>query len=231
MKLPADSYATLCRRLVIDGGFRVDGGRYRQLEERARRLGFADLRTCLQVLSDSGCSVPQRAEDLDTTPWQVSRALRELGVRLQDRRARLALQRQRAAEKRVTERAAQLGFADVRAYLVDRVAERGWVRSAVATELGVAPVTVRRLLDRHGVRRSRRTAGERAASARGRRVQAGVWQARGAARLGELGFAGLASYLRVRRVEQGWSVRRMRAELGVGRAWLVAEMRRLGITP
>jgi len=62
-------------------------------------------------------------------------------------------------------------------------------------------------------------------------VQAGVWQARGAARLGELGFADLASYLRVRRVEQGWSVRRMRAELRVGRAWLVAKMRRLGITP
>jgi hypothetical protein len=66
---------------------------------------------------------------------------------------------------------------------------------------------------------SRRTAGERAASARGRRVQAGVWQARGVARLGELGFADLVSYLRVRRVEQGWSVRRMRAVLGVGRAW------------
>jgi hypothetical protein len=39
----------------------------------------------------------------------------------------------------------------------------------------------------------------------------------------------LASYLRVRYVGQGWSVRRMRAELGVGKAWLVDEMRRLGI--
>lgn len=61
-------------------------------------------------------------------------------------------------------------------------------------------------------------------------MQARVWQARRAARLGELGFVDLASYLQVRYVEQGWSVRRMRAELGVGRAWLVGEIRRLGIT-
>jgi hypothetical protein len=43
-----------------------------------------------------------------------------------------------------------------------------------------------------------------------------------------LGFADLAGYLRVRWVEQGWSVRRMRAELKVGRAWLAAELHRLG---
>jgi hypothetical protein len=29
-------------------------------------------------------------------------------------------------------------------------------------------------------------------------------------------------------VEQGWSIRRMRAELAVSRNWLVAEMVRLG---
>jgi hypothetical protein len=64
--------------------------------------------------------------------------------------------------------------------------------------------------------------------ARGRRVQAEAWQARRAARLRELGFTDLAGYLRVRHVEQGWSVRRMRTELGVGKAWLVGEMHRLG---
>src|SRR6266540_3509553 len=174
---PAGSRTTPCRRLVVSGGFRVDGGRYRQLEQRAKRLGFADLPTCLQVLSDAGYSLPRLAEKLSTTPWRVERALTDLGIQLPDR---------------------------------------------------AAPSTVRRLLDRHGARRSRRTAGERAAAARGRRVQAGVWQARRAARLGELGFADLASYLRVRRVAQGWSVRRMRAELRVSRTWLVGEMRRLG---
>lgn len=205
----------------------VDGGRYRQVEEQAKRLGFADLHACLQDRCDAGYSLPRLADELGTTPWRVSRALGELGVRLHDRLARLAQQRRRAAEERVAARVVELGFFDVRAYLVDRVAGRGWARSAVVAELGAAPVTVRRLLDRHG--RSQRTAGERAALERGRRVQAGVWRARRAARLGELGFADLASYLRVRHAQQGWSVRRMRAELGVGRAWLVAEMRRLGI--
>ncbi|HEY5990232.1 MAG TPA: hypothetical protein VIV12_28180 [Streptosporangiaceae bacterium] len=38
------------RRLVIKDGFRVDGGHHHQLDEQARRLGFADLRACLQAL-------------------------------------------------------------------------------------------------------------------------------------------------------------------------------------
>jgi len=59
-------------------------------------------------------------------------------------------------------------------------------------------------------------------------VQAVSWQARRAARLAELRFATLAGYLWARRVEQGWSVKRMRAELRVGRRWLVGEMARLG---
>ncbi len=33
-----------------------------------------------------------------------------------------------------------------------------------------------------------------------------------------------ATYLRARRVEQGWSVQPIRAELGVGRGWLWSEM-------
>jgi hypothetical protein len=46
-----------------------------------------------------------------------------------------------------------------------------------------------------------------------------------------LGFADLAGYLQARHVEQGFSVRRMRAELHVGRSWLVGEMGRLGLRP
>jgi hypothetical protein len=98
----------------------------------------------------------------------------------------------------------------------------------VVAELGAAPVTVRRLLDCHGVQRSQRTAGEQAPSAHRHRMQVKQCEGRRAARLAELGFADLAGYLPVRWVEQGWSVRRMRAELGVGQAWLVGEIRRLG---
>jgi hypothetical protein len=220
--------ASRCRWLVIDGGFRVDDGRSRQLEHQAERLGFSDLQACLQTLCDAGYSLPRLAKELGTSQRLVSQALDELGVRLPPRRARLAQQRSRAAQERVAARVGELGFGDVEAYLVDRVAERDWLLSAVVAELGAAPVTVRRLLDRYGVRRSQRTSGEQAAAARGRRVQQAGWQARRAARLAESGFADLGSYLPVRYVGQGWSVRRMRAELGVGKAWLVEEMRRLG---
>ena len=99
----------------------------------------------------------------------------------------------------------------------------------VAAELAAHRLTVRRLLNRHGIRRVRRTPAERAAAESGRRVQSVSWQARRAARLAELGYADLAAYLRARHVEQGWSVKRMRAELGVGRRWLVEELVRLGL--
>lgn len=222
-------YPTLYRQVVIDGGFRVDDGRARRLKHQARRLGFADLHACLQAFCDAGYGVLQMARELGTTEGQVSQALGELGVRLPPRRQRLARQRRRAADERVAARVAELGFVEVREYLVDRVETRGWVLSMVVAELGAAPVTVHRLLDRYGVQRSQRTAAEQAASAYGRRVQARGWQARRAARLAKLGFEDLGSYLRVR-LGQGWSVRRMRAELGVGKAWLVEQMRRLEMT-
>jgi len=85
------------------------------------------------------------------------------------------------------------------------------------------------VLERHGIRRVRRTPRQRAAAEAGRRVQLVGWQARRAARLAELGFQDLAGYLRARQVEQGWSVKRMRAELRVGRRWLVGELARLGL--
>jgi len=91
-------------------------------------------------------------------------------------------------------------------------------------------VTVRRL-DRYGIRRVRRTPAERAAAESGRRVQAVGWQARRVARLAELGFADLAGYLQARHVAQGCSIKRMRAELGVGRRWLLGELARLGLRP
>jgi hypothetical protein len=124
---------------------------------------------------------------------------------------------------------AALGFADVGAYLLDRVVQQAWLLADVAAELAAHRLTVRRLLDRHGIRRVRRTPAERAAAEAGLQVQAVSWQARRAGRLAELGFADLAGYLKARHVAQGWSVKRMRAELGVGRRWLVGELARLGL--
>jgi hypothetical protein len=93
-------------------------------------------------------------------------------------------QRQRAAERAAQQRAAAqvaaLGFASVRAYLLDRPVTRAWTLAQVQGELGAAPATLRRLLDQHQVRRvapTRRqraaaTAANRPARSRGRSVNA-----------------------------------------------------------
>jgi hypothetical protein len=194
-------------------------------------LGFGDLREFLQARCDAGSSVPRIASELRVSDWQVQAALSRLAVRLGPRPQRLAAQRRRYTEERIAARVAALGFPDVRAYLADRVVERAWLLAEVAVELGAHRVTVRRLLDRHSIRRVRRTPAERAAAEAGRRVQAVGWQAQRAARLAGLGFADLAGYLKVRYVDQGWSVKRMRAELGVGRRWLVGSWPGWGCDP
>jgi hypothetical protein len=53
------------RRLVLSGGFRVDGCRDRRLKEYADALGFDDLRAYLQARCDTGHSVPRIAGELD----------------------------------------------------------------------------------------------------------------------------------------------------------------------
>jgi hypothetical protein len=201
------------------------------MDERARVLGFEDLRAYLQARCDTGAGIPRIATELEVGDWQVQAALARSGVRLAPRPQRLAAQRRRYTEERIAARVAQLGFADMEVYLADRVVQQGWLLAEVAAELAAHRLTVRRLLERYGIRRVRRTPAERAAAESGRRVQAVGWPARRAARLMELGFEDLAGYLTARHVEQGWSIKRMRVELGVGRRWLVGEMSRLGLRP
>jgi hypothetical protein len=192
-------------------------------------LGFEGLCGYLQARCDAGVSVPGIAAELGVHDWQVQAALARTGVRLAPRPQRLAAQRRRYTQERIAARVAQLGFAAVEAYLVDRVVEQGWLLAQVAAELAAHRLTVRRLLERHGIRREQHTPRQRATAESGRRVQAVGWQARRAARLAELGFQDLAGYLKLRHVAQGWSVKRMRAELRVGRRWLVGELARLGL--
>jgi len=64
--------------------------------------------------------------------WQVQAALARSGVRVAPRRERLARQRRRYTEQRIAARVAALGFADVGAYLADRVMQRGWLLVEVA---------------------------------------------------------------------------------------------------
>jgi hypothetical protein len=159
------------RRLVLEGGFVVDSGRDRRLEERAQVLGFDDLRAYLQARRDTGSSVPRIASELRVSDWQVQAALARSRVRLAPRPQRLAAQRRRYTEERIGDRVAELGFTDVKAYLVDRVIDQAWLLAEVAAELAAHRLTVRRLLDRYGIRRVRRTTAERAASKVGLRVQ------------------------------------------------------------
>ncbi len=206
----------------------VDDGRVRRLEGQARRLGFPDLRGYLQARCDTGHSVPGLAQELGASEWTITKALATLGITLPPRPGRLARQRRRHAEERIAARMAALGFVDVRAYLVDRLIEQEWLLAVVAAELAADRRTVRRLMQQAGVTRRRRTARQLTAGERGRQVQSVSWQTRRAARLTELGFADLSGYLQARHVEQRWSIKQIRAELRVGRNWLVAEMARLG---
>jgi hypothetical protein len=152
------------RRLVLGGGFGVDGGHHRHLEERAHALGFEDLRGYLQARCDTGHSIPRIATELGVRDWQVQAALTRSRVWLAPRPQRLAAQRRRYTEERIAARVAALGFADVRTYLADRLVKRAWLLAEVAAELAAHRVTVRRLLDRHGIRRVRRTPAQRAAA-------------------------------------------------------------------
>jgi len=110
-------------------------------------------------------------------------------------------------------------------YLTDRAMARRWASTSIACELGVHAATVRDRLDQHGLPRRRATARPRRAIQR----QTECWAAKRQSRLAGLGFADLETYLRVRRVEQGWSLRRMLAELQVGSAWLKRQMAQLHI--
>jgi AraC-like DNA-binding protein len=207
----------------------VDDGRIRRLEQRAHQLGFPDLRGYLQTHCDSGHSVPGLAQELGVSDWTVTQALETLGIVLPLRPERLARQRRRHAQERIAIRVVELGFAAVGAYLQNRLIGREWLLADVAAELGAHRATVRRLMEQAGVVRVRRTTRQLAAGERGRQIQSVGWEARRAARLAELGFADLAGYLQCRYVGQGWTITRMRAELQVGRNWLVDQMARLGL--
>ncbi len=98
------------RRLILNGSFTVEGGRHRHLDQQATRLGFADLRACLQALLDDGWSIPQLATHLDTTQSAVRRVITDHHVHRPPRRQQLARQRQRAAQQRAAARVAELAL-------------------------------------------------------------------------------------------------------------------------
>src|SRR6266496_22798 len=160
-----------------------------------------------------------------TTTKVVRHLLDQAGITPSPRRVTAAHTRRATTDQQLTTRAAELGFPPLQDYLTDRGMIRRWPTTSIASQLGVHPATVGDRLDQHRLPRRRATIRPRRAIAR----QRALWAAKRQARLAELGFADLEGYLRVRRVGQGWSLRRMLAELQVGPAWLKDQMHQLGI--
>jgi hypothetical protein len=213
-------------RLTIAGGFTVLDPQQRRLHDRAIQLGFTDLRSYLAARCHQQ-GLTKVARELATTTAVIRGALVQAG--LQPPPELSARPRRHATEQRLAIRAGQLGFPTPQDYLTDRISGQAWPLVQVAAELGTHVRTVRRLLDHHQIRRTRQTTAQQQVRARARRVQARGWQAERQARLAQLGFTDLAGYLHTRVVQQGWSIRRMRAELRVGRVWLVGQMGQLGL--
>jgi hypothetical protein len=163
------------------------------------------------------------ATELGTTTVVVRRLFDQAGLTPAPGQVSAAQRQRTATDQHLTHRAALLGFASLGACLADRAMIRRWPSTSIASELGVHPATVRGRLDQHGLPRQRATRRPHRAVQR----QTACWAAKRQARLVELGFADVEGYLRVRRVGQGWSLRRMLAELQVGSPWL-SRLSRLG---
>jgi transcriptional regulator of acetoin/glycerol metabolism len=130
----------------------------RRLHHQAHALGFPDLHSYLVARCQHDASLTQLAGELHTTIDVVRRLLNQASIHRSPRPARSARQRRRTTDQRLTKHAAQLGFANLHAYLADRVTRQAWPLTQIADEIGVNRDTVRDRLDRHGLRRTAQTA-------------------------------------------------------------------------
>ncbi len=214
--------------LTIKGGFTVIDSQRRRLHDHVVELGFTSLHGYLAARCQHA-GLAELAKELGTTAAVIRGLLAQADLTPPPQPELSAQGRRRSTEQRLATRAAQLGFPSLRAYLTARISGQAWPLAKVAGELGTHVRTMRRLLDLYQIRRTRQTAAQRQIGAKGRRAQARVWQAQRQARLARLGFTDLATYLHDRVIEEGWSIRRIRAELRVSRAWPKGQMDHLGL--
>jgi hypothetical protein len=144
--------------LPIKGGFTVLDRQQRRLHDRAHTLGFTDLESYLVTRCQEDASLTQLAGELHTTTDVIRRLIAQAGIHRSSPKVRSALQRRRTTNQRLTQRAAQLRFASLQAYLIDRTTRQAWTLTQIASELGTHQNTVRDRLDRHGLRRTKQTA-------------------------------------------------------------------------
>jgi hypothetical protein len=213
------------RTLTLRGGFTVLDTQQRRLDRLAHAQGYGNLASYLRARCQQRASPALLASELAITPTVVRHLLQQAGLSPSPRQVTAAHKRRATTDQHLAARATELGFASLHDYLTDRAMTRRWPSTSIARELGVHTGTVRDRLDQYRLPRRRATRRPRRAIQR----QVACWAAKRQARLAELGFASTEEYLRVRRVGQGWSLRRMLAELQVGSAWLKDQMQRIGI--
>jgi hypothetical protein len=119
----------------------------RTLEARAQALGFADLAAYLtDRYLHREHSLIAIGRELGAT-IHIVRGLRDaLGIRPHGGLRARGRSRQAANDQRAAARAGELGFADLRGYLVDRYTHQAWTIPRLAAELGVGERIVTRLL-------------------------------------------------------------------------------------
>jgi hypothetical protein len=100
-------------------------------------------------------SLARLAGELHTTIDMLRRLIGQAGIHRASAKVRSARSRRLATDERLTERAAQLGFASLQAYLGNRVTDLAWSLRQIADELGMDRGTVRDRLNRCRLRRSR----------------------------------------------------------------------------
>jgi hypothetical protein len=144
-------------RLRIKGGFAVVDRQQRRLHHRAPTLGFADLDTYLAARCQDHASVAQLASELHTTIDVIRRLIDQAGMHRSPRTVLSACQRRLATDRHLTERAGQLGFADLEAYLADRAAQRAWPLPPGRRRAGCGPQHRQRRLNACGLRRTKPT--------------------------------------------------------------------------
>jgi hypothetical protein len=166
------------RRLVVRGGFTPLPHHQWALDRRARALGFTGLGAYLDArYTHDAHSLSQLAAELGTTIWLVRAAMDVHRVRRLPGPKAKGRARQAASDWCAAERAAALGFSDLRVYLQDRCAGRAWPLPRLADELGCGIRVVQPLLREHEVTRTWATAAQAAAGRRRRRpAAAGVGQ-------------------------------------------------------
>jgi hypothetical protein len=140
----------------------------------------------------------------------------------------LLAQRRREHRARAETRANELGFADLRAYLIDRIEDRRWRQADVAAELRVPVGRLRDLMRKQGMRPAKRAAPadepdpdayQRGRLAAAQRALAAHHRARDDAIAKRLGFPDIAAWYAARSGAAA-STREMMAEAGIGEKWL-----------